>query len=88
MRGQLGVFNLRVPATLPIRVKWAFTLDKCDLNFISVKEMNSVEYICGTPGTIDTPADTKCRIRAIVSPSPENHGKLYKVLEVLTIDKG
>jgi hypothetical protein len=63
------------------------SIGKCDLNFISVKEMNSIEDICGTPGTVDTPAATKCRIRAIVSPSAENHGQLYKVLEVLTIDK-
>jgi len=66
------------------------TLDKCDLNFISIKELNSVEDICGMPGTIDTPADTKCRIRAIVSPKSiptENHGELYRVLELLSIDK-
>ena len=99
----IGIFSLAVGMIVDARTAWGFqltcsgyltntrevgvTLDKCDLNFISVKEMNSVEYICGTPGTIDTPADTKCRIRAIVSPSPENHGKRYKVLEVLTIDK-
>jgi hypothetical protein len=62
------------------------TLGKCDLNFISVKDVNEIEDICGIPGTVDSPADTKCRIRAIVSPSPEDHG-LSKVLEVLTIDK-
>jgi len=63
------------------------TLGKCDLNFISVKDVNEIEDICGIPGTVDSPADTKCRIRAIVSPSPETDGQLYKVLEVLTIDK-
>jgi hypothetical protein len=62
------------------------TIGKCDLNFISVREMNSIEDTCGIPGTADTPADNKCRIRAIVSPSPEDHG-LYKVIEVLTIDR-
>ena len=38
------------------------TLGQCDLNFISVKEMDEVEKTCGIPGTIDTPAENKCRI--------------------------
>ena len=63
------------------------TLGKCDLSFLSVKDVNEIEHICGVPGTVDTPADTKCRIRAIVSPSPETESQLYKVLEVSTIDK-
>ena len=57
-------------------------LGQCDLNFLSVKEVNEIEDIFGTPGTIDTPADT-----ASVSPSPEGDSDSYKVLEVLTVDK-
>ncbi len=65
------------------------TLGQCDLNFISVKEMSEIENACGIPGTVDTPAENKCRIRAIVSPeaSPAASGKLYRVLDVLTVDK-
>jgi hypothetical protein len=33
------------------------TLGQCDLNFLSVKDVNSIEDICGIPGTIDTPND-------------------------------
>ncbi len=66
------------------------TLGQCDLNFIHVKEMDEIEKICGLPGTIDTPAENQCRIRAIVSPdaSPAaDHRKLYRVLEVWSVDK-
>lgn len=66
------------------------TLGQCDLNFIHVKEMNEIERICGLPGTIDTPAENQCRIRATVSPDPSSaadHRKLYRVLEVWSVDK-
>jgi len=66
------------------------TLGQCDLNFISVKEMTEIENICGTPGTIDAPAEGKCRIRAIVSPNSTpaaDHRNLYRVLEVWSVDK-
>ena len=66
------------------------TLDQCDLNFISVKEMNEIENICGIPGTIDTPAENQCRIRAVISPDPHpaaDHRKLYRVIEVWSVDK-
>jgi hypothetical protein len=66
------------------------TLGQCDLNFISVKEMDDIERVCGIPGTRVTPNDTKCRIRAVVSPDPEraaDKGKLYKVIEVWSVDK-
>jgi hypothetical protein len=66
------------------------TLGQCDLNFISIKEMTEIEKVCGIPGTIDTPAENQCRIRAVVSPDPssaEDHRKLYKVLEVWSVDK-
>jgi hypothetical protein len=66
------------------------TLGQCDLNFISVKEMTEIESVCGIPGTIDTPADNQCRIRAVVSPDPiaaADHRKLYKVLELWSVDK-
>ena len=59
------------------------TLGECDLNFISVKQMDEIESICGTPGTVDTPADNQCRIRAVVSPDPTSAAgkrKLYKVI--------
>src|SRR6201987_2011963 len=60
------------------------TLGQCDLNFLPVKAMTEIENVCGIPGTIDTPAENQCRIRAIVSPDPSpaaDHRKLYKVLE-------
>lgn len=41
------------------------TLGQCDLNFITVKEMDEIEKVCGIPGTIDSPNETKCRIRAL-----------------------
>jgi len=66
------------------------TLGQCDLNFISVKEMDEIEKICGIPGTIDSPAENQCRIRAVISPDPSHaadHRKLYKVLEVWSVDK-
>lgn len=66
------------------------TLGQCDLNFISVKEMTEVEDVCGIPGTIDTPAENQCRIRAVVSPDPistADKRKLFKVIEVWSVDK-
>jgi hypothetical protein len=66
------------------------TLGECDLNFISVKQMDEIESICGIPGTVDTPVANQCRIRAAVSPDPTSagdHRKLYKVLEVWSVDK-
>jgi hypothetical protein len=66
------------------------TLGECDLNFITVKQTDEIEDVCGTPGTVDTPAANQCRIRAVVSPDPTSagdHRKLYKVLEVWSVDK-
>jgi hypothetical protein len=66
------------------------TLDKCDLNFITVKEMTEIEDTCGIPGTVDSPAENQCRIRAVVSPDPiatADKRKLYKVIEVWSVDK-
>jgi hypothetical protein len=66
------------------------TLGQCDLNFLSVKDISSIEDICGIPGTIDTPSETKCRIRATISPQTSraaDHRELYRVLDVLTVDK-
>jgi hypothetical protein len=66
------------------------TLGNCDLNFISVREMTEIENVCGIPGTVDTPAQNQCRIRAVVSPDPiptADHRKLYKVIEVWSVDK-
>ncbi len=66
------------------------TLGNCDLNFISVKQMGEIEKVCGIPGTIDTPAENQCRIRAVVSPdqiSTADKRKLYKVLELWSVDK-
>ena len=66
------------------------TLGQCDLNFISVKQMDEIQTVCGIPGTVDTPAENQCRIRAVVSPDPiatADHGKLYKVLELWSVDK-
>jgi len=80
-------FQLTCAGRLTILHESGLTLGQCDLNFLSVKEVNEIEDICGTPGTIDAPADTECRISAILSPSPEGDGGLYKVLEVLTVDK-
>ena len=66
------------------------TLGQCDLNFLPVKDINAIEDICGTPGTIDTPSETKCRMRAMVSPQTSraaDHRELYRVLDALTVDK-
>ena len=66
------------------------TLGQCDLNFLPVKQMTEIENICGIPGTVDTPAENQCRIRAAVSfdsiPAAGDR-KLYKVLEVWSVDK-
>jgi hypothetical protein len=66
------------------------TLGECDLNFVLVREMNEIEKVCGVPGTIDTPAENQCRIKAVVSPNPistADKRKLYKVLELWSVDK-
>jgi hypothetical protein len=66
------------------------TLGQCDLNFISMKEMTEIVNTCGIPGTIDTPAENQCRIKAVVSPDPistADKRKLYKVIELWSVDK-
>jgi hypothetical protein len=66
------------------------TLGDCDLNFVLVREMNEIENVCGVAGTVDTPAENQCRIRAVVSPNPistADKRKLYKVLELWSVDK-
>jgi hypothetical protein len=66
------------------------TLGDCDLNFITVKQMDEIVSTCGIPGTIDTPAENQCRIRAVVSPDPistTDKRRLYKVLELWSVDK-
>jgi hypothetical protein len=66
------------------------TLGQCDLNFLPVKQMTEIEKICGIPGTVDTPAENQCRLRAVISPAPSpaaDHGNLYRVLEVWWVDK-
>ena len=67
------------------------TLGQCDLNFISVKQMTEIANVCGLPGTVNSPAENQCRIRAVVSPDPisaADHRKLYKVLEVWSVISG
>lgn len=66
------------------------TLGQCDLNFITVKEVTEIENVCGIPGTVDSPAENQCRIRAVVSPDPSSaagHANLHRVLEVWSVDK-
>jgi len=66
------------------------TLGQCDLNFITVKQMDEIEGVCGLFGTVDTPAENQCRIRAVVSPDPiftADKRTLYKVLELWSVDK-
>jgi hypothetical protein len=66
------------------------TLGDCDLNFISVKQMSEIEDTCGLPGTADSPAENQCRMRAVVLPdssSAADHRKLYRVIEVWSVDK-
>jgi hypothetical protein len=66
------------------------TLGQCDLNFLSVKAMTEIENVCGIPGTVDTPAENQCRIRAVVAPDPSSAAdrrKLYRVLELWSVDK-
>jgi hypothetical protein len=66
------------------------TLGQCDLNFLSMKEMTEIENVCGIPGTVDTPAENQCRIRAVVAPDPiaaADHKKLYKAIELWSVDK-
>ena len=57
------------------------TLGNCDLNFIKLKEITEIEDTCIIPGTVDSPAENQCRIRATISPDPiptADHRKLYK----------
>ena len=63
------------------------TLGQCDLNFISVKQMDQIQHVCGLPGTVDSPAENQCRIKAFVAPDPISNRKLYKVLELWSVDK-
>jgi hypothetical protein len=66
------------------------TLGQCDLNFLSVKQITEIEDVCGIPGTIDSPVENQCKMRAVVSPNPipaADHRKLYRVLDVLTVGK-
>jgi hypothetical protein len=66
------------------------TLGQCDLNFISVKQMTEIVNVCGLPGTVDSPAENQCRIKGVVSPDPistADKRKLYKVLELWSVDK-
>jgi hypothetical protein len=66
------------------------TLGNCDLNFISVKQMNEIVNVCGLPGTVDSPPENQCRIRAVASPdtiSTADKRKLHKVLELWSVDK-
>jgi len=86
---------VRLPLHVILIVEAAFaedgvTLGQCDLNFISVKQMDEIQTVCGIPGTVDTPAENQCRIRAVVSPDPiytADKRKLYKVLELWSVDK-
>jgi hypothetical protein len=67
------------------------TLSQCDLNFLSVKQMDEIESVCGIPGTTDTPAENQCRIKAVVSANATpaaDHRQLYRVLEVWSVDNG
>jgi hypothetical protein len=51
------------------------TLGQCDLNFLSVKAMTEIENVCGIP---------------VVAPdasSAADHRKLYRVLELWSVDK-
>ena len=66
------------------------TLGECDLNFISVKEMTEIENTCGIPGTVDSPAEIQCRIRAVVAPNSiraTDRRNLFRVLEVWSVDR-
>jgi hypothetical protein len=44
------------------------TLGDCDLNLISVKQMTEIEDTCGLPGTVDSSAENKCRIKLLSHP--------------------
>src|SRR5215472_709725 len=66
------------------------TLGQCDLNFIPVKQMDEIERVCGLFGTLDTPTENQCRIKAVVSPnqiSTADHRKLFKVIELWSVDR-
>ena len=55
-----------------------------------MKEMTEIEDTRGIPGTVDSPAESQCRIKAVVSPnasSAADHRQLYRVLEVWSVDK-
>jgi hypothetical protein len=52
--------------------------------------MDEIENICGIPGTVDTPSENQCRIRAVISPDPistADKRRLYKVIELWSVDK-
>ena len=90
MRMRLLAFELTCNGYLMNTRADGVTLGECDLNFISVKQMDEIKSICGIPGTIDSPAENQCRMRAVVSPDPRptaDHRKLYKVIEVWSVDK-
>jgi hypothetical protein len=82
--------RLTCSGNLTITREDGITLGQCDLNSLSVKDISSIEDICGIPGSIDTPTETKCRMKATVSPQTSraaDHRELYRVLDVLTVDK-
>ena len=89
-RSAASGIRLTCSGTLTNTREDGITLGQCDLNFLPVKDINSIEDICGIPATIDTPAETKCRIRATVSSQTSraaDHRELYRVLDLLTVDK-
>jgi hypothetical protein len=70
------------------------TIGDCDLNSISDNEFKLITDICGTPGGIDNTNETKCSVRATVSPHKfiprEHHGygaPVYVVQKVLKVEK-
>src|SRR4029077_14764106 len=66
------------------------TLDQCDLNFLPMKAMTEIENVCGIPGTVDSPAENQCRIRAVVAPNSTratDRRNLFRVLEVWSVDR-
>jgi hypothetical protein len=44
------------------------TLGDCDLNSVSEEDFKRVTNVCGVPGGIDAPNETKCRVSATSSP--------------------
>src|SRR5215469_13338973 len=59
------------------------TLGQCDLNFISVKQMTEIVNVCGLPGTVDSPAENQCRIKAfhLIQFLPRIRGNYTKLLK-------